>query len=219
MKRRLKWPSAQAWWDFLIAVFTGLLMLFTLWQYELSRSAQRAAVYLGLPNGQVADFNRENDPNELALYFRNYGASAAENTVIETWTMNPKSGEMVEQCVPKFQGFNPKEQHIPGIPMPPGFPYISHLTFSEKDRQQVESGQYGLRIIGRISYFDAFGGFCQPFAIDYMGNQEGFAISPSPSPDFCDTKKGHGMVFGSMGSLPTEAGTFYTKPLIFHACP
>jgi hypothetical protein len=211
--KRLKWPSAQAWLNFLIAAFSGLLTLVTWWQYDLGKNAQRAAVYLGLPNGQVAHSIGE-APDTLGLDFRNYGASTAEDTVIETWTLFAKNGETVEQCVPRFQGFNPPEQRIPGIQIPPGFPYSASVSFSSGNLEQLTSGQCGLIIIGRVSYFDAFGKYCQPFAIEYQkGIQGRFTISRSPRPNFCDTTKGHAMLYTS------ESAGSQTKPFTIQACP
>jgi hypothetical protein len=66
-------------------------------QLELS---ERAAVYLGLPDGKIADFSDNGGPNQLVLYFRNYGASTAKDTVIEVWPAVADLGTMVEQSPP-----------------------------------------------------------------------------------------------------------------------
>ncbi len=155
-----------------------LLAAVGIWQACLTRIAnkqsadnfvatQRAAVYLGLPDGTIGGFSSDN--SQVILQFRNYGASVAENTVIEIWPITFKADGIEHTLdIPPFQGFDHHGPYVPGVWIPPGAPYPKGAPISPDQAALVRAGQAILRVVIRTSYIDSLGTqACQAFLIQY----------------------------------------------------
>jgi hypothetical protein len=129
------------------------------------RATQSAAVYLGLPDGKLADFLLAEKGLYIRLFFRNTGPTTAL----------------------------PPDKHVPGPDIPPGSPYTEYLFYSDATREELESKKKYLQIIGRITYNDIFGDHCEAFTLDYNAPPiEGFKFATEGSPDrskICGTKE------------------------------
>jgi hypothetical protein len=150
-------------------------------------ATQRTAVYLGLPNGNIAEFDNN---NQIVLHFRNYGQSTAENTLPEAWPLIAVLNKPTAVFdIPPFQGFPPiVGPSLRGISIPPGFPKAKLVPIRVEDCELIEANKATLAVMGRISYIDSFGKYCQPFVILYIGGSVCFDLSANPSNAMCGKK-------------------------------
>jgi hypothetical protein len=155
--------------------------------HEQFVASQRAAIYLGLPDGSTGELEQT---GVFALHFRNYGPSPAENVLIEVWpTVIPYEHRppLYERTmeIPAFQGFDPTRAHSTGSPIPPGFPFTIHKTIDSADWQKVKSGRTQLEVLVRVSYMNEFGNNCHTLSVTYSPEMGEFTLGPRPSKDYC----------------------------------
>ena len=154
-------------------------------------ATQRAALYVGLPSGSIADVR---DANALlTVHIRNYGPTTAENALIEIWPTFvpvPKADQppvSIKQNVPAFQGFPPyTTMYQPGSSIPPGFPYDKKIPLNPTQWTLAESGKASLFVVLRISYTDKFGKYCYAVGLSYdIGSFNDFHLDPNPHLNYC----------------------------------
>lgn len=158
-------------------------------------ASQRAALYLGWPDGRIGGFTKSGKGKSerawVVLYFRNYGRVAAENVLIELWpTVVIANKPAINKPIPAFQGFHPTGWSEAGISIPPGFPYKKPYPINSDQLRLVErgkdSGLAELHILGRLSYTDRFGQYCQAFSLEYAGSPlNELSLLPTPHRDYC----------------------------------
>jgi hypothetical protein len=159
------------------------------------QATQRAAVYLGLPDGKFAEFASQREKLQVLLYFRNYGGQTARDTIVEAWpiaTSVDHPSYMVK--VPPFPAPRPNR----GPDLPPGFPSTSALSTPDLTQSLVETGQIDLKVMGRISYRDDFGSHCDSFSADYIPTLKSFSLTSTDV--LCDGKP-HEIYFCNMGGV------------------
>jgi hypothetical protein len=174
-----------------ILVATIIYAIFAYKQWSTIReqfvASQRAAIYLGLPDGSTGELEQ---PGVFALHFRNYGLSPAENVLIEVWPAvisydHPQPLYERRLEIPAFQGFDPTRAHSTGFPIPPGFPFTIHKTIASDDWQMVKSGRAQLQVLVRLSYINDFGNNCHTLSVTYSPEMDNFTLGPRPSKDYC----------------------------------
>lgn len=198
-------PRTSKWWRFIrnvspivttsatvgILIATSIYAIFAYKQWctmhEQFVAAQRAAIYLGLPDGSTGELIQT---GVFALHFRNYGPTPAENVLIEVWpavipynhsqALHERSLE-----IPAFQGFDPTHANRIGFPVPPGFPFTIRKTIDSNDWQRVKSGSAQLQVLIRVSYMDQFGNNCHALTVIYSPQLSKFTLGSRPSKDYC----------------------------------
>jgi hypothetical protein len=148
-------------------------------------TAQHAAVYFGLPDGKVGEFLKSTTGDQVVLHLRNYGASVAQNTIVEFWPVVLTLGQPAILKIPPFYKFSEVGPHPAGFPVPPGFLFTSARQITKEEKRLIKYADATLMIVGRISYIDQFGKYCQPFSVDY-GSTTGFELARDPSQPLCD---------------------------------
>jgi hypothetical protein len=186
----------------LVATVIYAIFAYKQWStmHEQFVASQRAAIYLGLPDGSTGGLEQT---GVFALHFRNYGTSPAENVLIETWPAvipNDRSQQSYERRleIPAFQGFDSARTHVTGFPIPPGFSFTIRKTIDASDWQMVKSGSARLQVLVRVSYTNEFGNNCHTLSVTYSREMGKFTLGPRPSTDYC---RGQSQVarFGNSG--------------------
>jgi hypothetical protein len=203
--------DSRVWWFALLSAIVSVISVAAAWFSSCQSQrrfaySQRASVILGSPDGNLGEFAFSGPDARLMLHFKNYGQSAAKNTLVELWpvVVIPDKPAIVQK-IPAFQGFNPTKPHIEGTDVPPGFPFDATESIDPKDRELVEAGKASLEVLGRLSYKDDFAEYCHAFGVTYLGKPFNRLVFGTPHKDYC-----HGQTqtatFGaiSVGTKPTQ---------------
>jgi hypothetical protein len=173
----------------LVATVIYAIFAYKQWStmHEQFVASQRAAIYLGLPDGSTGELEQT---GVFALHFRNYGPSPAENVLIEVWpaivpSNHPRPLYERRLEIPAFRGFDPARAHSTGFPIPPGFPFTIRKTIDSNDWQMVKSGSAQLQVLVRVSYMNEFGNNCHTLSVTYSREMGNFTLGPRPSKDYC----------------------------------
>jgi hypothetical protein len=158
--------------------------------HEQFVASQRAAIYLGLPDGSTGELEQT---GVFALHFRNYGPSPAENVLVEVWPVvipYDHSLSLHERIleIPAFQGFGLGRTHSMGFPVPPGFPFTIRKSIDSDDWQRVKSGKAQLEALVRLSYMSEFGNNCHTLNLIYSTETGKFTLGSRPSVDYCGSQ-------------------------------
>lgn len=173
----------------LVATVIYAIFAYKQWStmHEQFVASQRAAIYLGLPDGSTGELQ---EAGVFALHFRNYGPSPAENVLVEIWPAvipynrtKPSYEQTLE--IPAFQGFGSSRSHSTGFPIPPGFPFSVRKTIDLTDWQMVKSGSAELQALVRVSYTSEFGNNCHTLSLRYSPEMGKFTLGPRPSEEYC----------------------------------
>jgi hypothetical protein len=191
-KKNRFWVKFGAWVVFVYTTITAFQWCTLLESNRINRKSfeetQRAAVYLGRPDGEIGEFMPGKDILRIVLYFRNAGGTAAQRTVIDTWPITTTLGGPSVEL--KFQ---PPDHHYIGPDIPPGVPYNTYIPYRDATQEELDSGKKDLVIYGRVTYSDSFGSHCETFAVAYDGNplrRFGLTVDVYSRmfPDICDYK-------------------------------
>lgn len=171
-----------------VLLFAYTTITFLQWRtmYQSFQASQRAFVALGLPDGKIADFlpgNNARHPQRLKFYFRNYGATTAQNTRIHLWPVTTAPGQGARLTFEPFDKKHPLMKEL-GVDIPPGFPQAVNISYPDATREELDTEQKNLVIWGRIAYVDMLGEHCEVFGVIY--DQE-FILVPGQL-DACATR-------------------------------
>jgi hypothetical protein len=173
----------------LVATVVYATFAFKQWStmHEQFVASQRAAIYLGLPDGSIGELEQT---GIFALHFRNYGPSPAENVQVEIWPAvipydHPQLSHERRLEIPPFQGFDLSRVRSIGFPVPPGFPFTIRKSINSDDWQRVRSGKAQLEALVRVSYMNEFGNNCHTLIIIYSREMAEFTLGPRPTKDYC----------------------------------
>lgn len=152
---------------------------------EIFQKTQQATVHLGLSDGKIADFLPGGDVLRILLFFRNTGPTTAQRTAVDIWpiTTIPNKPPVVTKLLPP-------NKHTSGPSIPPGSPYTFYRPYRDATQEELDSGTKHLQIIGRVTYTDIFGGYCETFALDYNAAPLWqFNFTAYDGPDLCDEEE------------------------------
>jgi len=153
---------------------------------KVFQATQHAAVYLGLPNGRSMDLAFRGKEQRLVLYFRNYGASTAQNMTVEVWSVTTSPHHRsVTRTFPARPGES-SHPHGVGPDIPPGFQHAEYFLYTDSSRKSLETGQNTLKIIGRIMYADSFGPYCETFSAVYQASPVKAFVLKAKYGELCD---------------------------------
>ena len=166
----------------------------------------RASIYLGTPNGEIGEFAFDGKDTKLMLHFKNYGRDVAKHALVELWpAINRPDQPAIVQEIPPF-GENKLGLRPATVDVPPGFPYEALESIKAEDRVAIESGQASIEVLGRLSYSDSFGRYCEAFGVTYLQKPfKRFILGAPPQKDYCGSKAQIAMYWGTrIGTKPVQ---------------
>ena len=172
---------------------------------------QRAAVYLGLRDGTLMKIETTNEGDvRIVAYVTNYGQTTAENVQVELFPItDPIDGTAQITRIPAFKGTVEKTEFT--NPVPPGFPFKESVSYSLKSLKDLRDEKATLEVVGRTTYRDGFGSYCEPFDVRYVRQPEGFELGAARE-SMCGNKS-FGLVTVAMP--PVAPGTtMQSTPLV-----
>jgi hypothetical protein len=170
----------------LVSSFALTVSIFSLRTAEKTfHATRRAAIYLGTPDGRVSQWITERGRSHLVLYFRNYGPTAGQKFMVETWPIVTVSQRGFETTTK----ISPPVDLVAGPSIPPGFTYVARLADPGVTQEELDAGQKGLRIVGRVRYADPFDRYCEDFFVAYSHSLSQFILTTPVSADLCDTNE------------------------------
>jgi hypothetical protein len=169
-------------------------------------ATQRAAVYLGLRDGTLMKIEEPTEGDiRIIAFVTNYGQSTAENVQVELFPItDPIDGTMRLTQIPAFKGFVEKSEFTNSVP--PGFPFKASTSYDPKCLKDLRYGKASLEVVGRITYRDGFGPYCEPFDVRYVRQPEGFELGEARN-SVCGNKS-FGLVTGAMPPGMTQSKPF-----------
>jgi len=127
-------------------------------------ATERARMVVGNEKGTLAEFqNVDKDTTNLVLFFRNDGHLPAQNVLDVYATLRVVRGQSTAY---RYAELNPAPGLFQSGPtIAGGEPLVGYTALSRKDAELIVQSKEALRLIGRITYADDFGSYCEPFAL------------------------------------------------------
>jgi hypothetical protein len=189
-----------------IALFTIVLAIATIRQGCEARrefqAVERARVILNNGFGQMMELKDFGDTVQLVVYLRNDGRSAAREVVPKIALFRVQDGQQASAIY--ASKFNSPPHFDIGTTIGGGEPFIFYVPIPSEQAKRVRAGVEGFRVVGRISYWDDFGTYCEPFAAVYFRNPPRFdPLFIPPAQSVCNSRSKDSETFIYKNSTPT----------------
>jgi hypothetical protein len=167
---------------------------------------ERAQVVVGGENGELLELKEFGPTTKLITHLRNDGRSPANNVVCKFFVM------LVAPNQPQtfhYSALNPAPNNFDyGPTLGAGFPLLIYLDLPTSKIALLREGKLGMRVVGRISYFDKFSSYCEPFGAVYLRDPPRFETEfVPPASAVCDPKSPDSETFSIVGTGTDERAT------------
>src|SRR6202046_1409877 len=169
-----------------IAIFTVILVVATINQNsENTREyvfTPRARIIIDIDSMEIKDFG---DGVYVVVPEHNDGGSAA--TEVDIYMLGLYTNGKLHFDYSQLQQPKSADSFRAGFAIAQGQTIHDYVVLPKDQESAIKNGAVGLRIVGRIAYWDDFGSYCESFAALYRRQPARFApaVAP-PSTAVCD---------------------------------
>lgn len=216
---------AGAWIYAAIALFQWCTMQSqtSIFQSELSetqkefRASARARMIIGNEKGVPVELQDFGNKTQIVMHLRNDGHAAAHDVQIKF------AAEVAPpDTTYQYSALNPAPGHYEtGPTIGQGEPFDAYLALDQIAVTLVRNRTKGLRIVGRIIYWDEFGDYCEPIAYVTVPDPFRFeSLFPPPADSVCSPQSFEGEVFSvNTDGTATVKFTLRKNEPPFHNAP